>query len=70
VSAEKHGASFEVVDRGPDHVATAWLASCKCKVRFIGATYEEAEDKWRQHVHEVTGKAPKPFGNQDARWSA
>lgn len=66
----KHGASFEIIERGPNNSWQTWLATCKCKQRWTDATYEAAEDKWRRHVHENTGIAPQPMGNRAGRWSA
>lgn len=70
MSAPKHGCSFEVVERNANRVATSWLGTCTCKQRWTGASYEETEDKWRQHVHAETGKVPRPCGSQADRWSA
>jgi hypothetical protein len=68
--AAKHGGSFEVIERASNGKATAWLASCACKTRWTGDSYEVVEDKWRQHVHALTGVAPKAMGSQADRWSA
>jgi len=64
-----HGVSFEVVERDDRDIATAWLATCGRHGKFVGASYEETEDKWRQHVYEVTGIAPNPMGNKEGRWT-
>lgn len=64
-----HGISVEVIERNDMGRATSWLATCKCKTRFTEATYEATEDKWRRHVHAVTGTAPKPMGGQLGRWT-
>lgn len=63
----KHGGSFEIIERNPN----VWLASCSCKAKFTGGTYELAEDKWREHVFLVSGSAPDPCGNKEIpRWSS
>lgn len=67
---KKHGCSFEIIERGPNNSWQTWLATCKCGERWTGPSYEVAEDKWRQHVHAITGSAPQAMGNQAERWSA
>lgn len=64
MGAMKHGASFEIIERNPN----VWLAKCGRHANFTGATYEEAEDKWRRHVHDETGVAPKPMCGTEGRW--
>jgi hypothetical protein len=68
MSTSKHGCSFEIIRRDQNGRGSRWLASCACKTRWDGATYQEVEDEWRQHVHGITGKAPSPTGGDEGRW--
>lgn len=43
-------------------------AKCACGDTFDGATYEAAEDGWREHVYEQTGHVPRPMGDKTDRW--
>jgi hypothetical protein len=61
-----HAARFWIRSRTP----VVWRAECGDHVSFQGETYEEVEDKWREHVHEQTGRAPTPRGSTDVpRWT-
>ena len=68
--ARKHSAKTTVTQRDPfTRYATSWHIECGRHATFDGATYEEAEDAWREHVHAETGVAPKPYGdNSVPRW--
>lgn len=68
MTAHKGGVGFEVIERDPNGIATAWLATCRCGERFTESTYEATEDKWRRHTHELTGVAPRPMGGTTNRW--
>jgi hypothetical protein len=66
MSKPKHYGNFKIVDREP----TVWMASCGRHFTATGATYAEAEDKWRQHVHAETGTAPEAWGDKSVpRWT-
>lgn len=66
--ADRHGGSFEVVERDAKNVAVTWLATCVCGEKWGGPTYEAVEDRWREHVHSVRGRAPRAHGDQKGRW--
>ena len=65
-----HGCSFEIIERGPNNSCQTWLATCKCGERWTGAHYAVVEDKWRMHVHGITGQIIPPHGDKHGRWSA
>jgi hypothetical protein len=65
----KHGCSFEIVERGPNNSWQTWLATCTCKERWTGENYAVAEDKWRIHVHQTTGRLVQPAGDKNDRWA-
>jgi len=65
----KHNLTVAVIDRDPNGLATQWGGHCTCKAMFAAPTFEEVDDKYRMHIHRLTGKAPEPFGpNHDNRW--
>jgi hypothetical protein len=64
MSAAKHGVSFVIIAREPN----VWQATCTCRERWTAPTYEAAEDRWREHIFQVKGFAPKPMGDKTNRW--
>ena len=68
----KHDMTVEILERGPDGMATLWLGSCGSRstshARWAKPTYEAVEDEWRKHLHEETGTAPDPMGDAEGRW--
>ena len=68
MAQSKHGCGFEIIERGPNNEWQTWLATCKCNERWSGQSYAIVEDKWRQHVHGITGVAPQAMGEQVGRW--
>lgn len=47
-----------------------FTATCGVHATFTAATYEQAEDAWRAHVHATTGTAPTPMGDLTVpRWT-
>lgn len=63
-----HGVSVTVTARRQDGMATQWQARCACREKWSGKTYEAVEDGWRQHIHALTGRAPRPCGEKGGRW--
>ena len=68
----KHGLTMEVLERDSARKATLWLGSCGSQrtshARWAKPTWQEVEDEWRKHVHEVTGTAPDAMGDTEGRW--
>lgn len=46
----RHMGSFRVTQRGPDNVATEWIAECRCGRVWLGPEYDAVEQLWRDHT--------------------
>lgn len=64
----KHSFSTSVTKRDHDNRGIEWTAQCGRHATFVGATYEQVEDSWRQHHFDATGIAPAPMGDKANRW--
>lgn len=62
----RHGLTMVTIELGDRHT---WMSGCICGEHFLGFTYEVAEDYWREHLYDATGKTAPALGNQENRWS-